>query len=165
MGGSLFWFSADGKQKKELARENVRGFVAVSPDLVVALEGLAHLSLNEGRARWLAHDAKGWHQAQVDELDGAVQTFTQTPKAIYVATTKGITRVDGPKQNRVIVPTRSSMLYPDTMVANPQGRLFLGMRELVLRLVPKGDAFDEEWLAPPNCRTTEQLDMKCICKP
>lgn len=164
-GGALYWFSADGKQKKELARENVRGFVALSPDAVVALEGLAHLSLSEGRARWLGRDAQGWHETHVDALDGSVQTFTQSGKSIYVATTVSLTRVDGPKQVRVMKSLNDAILYPDTMAVDPQGRIFLGMRQLVLRLVPNGTGFDEEWLAPPNCREATRVDLECVCKP
>ncbi len=67
---------------------------------------------------------------------------------------------------RLVKKLDDGILYPDTMVADPQGQIFLNIHQLVLRLVPVGDSFDEEWLAAPNCGVTEQSDhYECICKP
>lgn len=162
-GGSLYWFSSDGKRQRELAKENVAGLVAIGKDAVLALEGLAHLGINEGRARWLFGDDKGWRETAVVPLDGAARVFVLRADGTYVVTTKSLTRIDNAQQAHVVQPLRGVMLYPNSMVADANGRLFIGMRQLVLRLTPKDSVFTEQWFAPRGCAEAAQRDHDCVC--
>ena len=54
------------------------------------------------------------------------------------------------------IPVRSSMAI------DASGALWIGMRQLVLRLTPTRARFSETWLVREDCRRAEQIDLDCI---
>jgi hypothetical protein len=164
-GGSLHAFSADGQQHTELADENVRGLVAFGDD-VVSIEGLSHLSLSEGNARWLHRDGNAWREVALTPLDAGPQTFAAAADAIYVVTLESLVRIGRDRKATVIQPLRIHGLYPDSMTVDDLGRIWIGMRHFALRLSPAGTRYEETWLVPERCKHA-RLDPKnfdCICE-
>jgi hypothetical protein len=164
-GGSLYWFDKDGGRQRKLAGENVRGLVALGPDAALALEGLAHMSLDEGRVRWLERRGGAFQAAGETPLPASPQTHVAIPGgAVYVLTTKSLVRVTPDRRVTVVQPVSTYGLYPDSMAIDPGGALWIGMRQLVLRLAPARDRFTETWLVRQDCRRAEQVDLDCFCR-
>jgi hypothetical protein len=163
-GGSLYWFSRDGSSQKKLAGENVRGLVALSPDTALAIEGLAHLSLSEGAVRWLERKQGAYESAGLTRLPDAPQIHVARSDTLYLLTTSSLVRLGRDRQVTVIQPVRTAGLYPDSMAVDASGALWIGMRQLVLRLSPERDRFSETWLVRQDCRRAEQVDLDCICR-
>lgn len=163
-GGSLHWFSANGQQHTKLAGENVRGLVAFG-DAVVSIEGLSHLSMSEGNARWLSLTGGAWHETALVPLDAGPETFAATKDAIYVLTLHSLVRLDHQRTATVIQPVEIGGLYPDSMTIDDAGRLWVGMRLFVLRLSPGATTFETTWLVPEGCRKMHMDDknLDCIC--
>ncbi len=150
-GGSLLWASQDGKQMTELGTENVAMLIDLG-GVVLSLEGLAHLSLDEGKARWIAKQGGVWKAVAAATLDGAPQAMTRVGDATYVLTTKGLTRLDKTRRATVVRPLTLFGLYPDSGVADAAGTLWFGMRHYVVQLVPTGDTFTPHWFElSPAC--------------
>jgi hypothetical protein len=57
-GGSLWWFSEDGKAHKKLADENVVGFAKTSE--LLALTGLAHLGIDQEKVLRIRQSGGDW---------------------------------------------------------------------------------------------------------
>lgn len=57
-GGGLWWFSCDGKLNRKLAYEGVKGFAKTSSG-VIAVTGLAHLGIDEGKILHIGNGIEG----------------------------------------------------------------------------------------------------------
>jgi hypothetical protein len=165
-GGALYWYAADGATSVKLADENVRGLVAIGPDLVASIEGLSHIVSSEGNVRWIER-AGTWRVAGAPTaLDAAPSTFAATQDVIYVVTTASLVRVThADRKAKVIQPMRTSSLYPDSMASDDDGTLWIGMRQFVLRLVPNGDQFTPTWFVRATCLKARARDLTCVCAP
>lgn len=162
-GGSLFWFSPDGAQQVKLADENVHGLVPMGPDLVGSIEGLSHLSLSEGNVRWIERSAAGWRAGAPTALDAGPSTFVAARDAIYVLTTKSLVRVGKDRKAVTIQPVRTAQMYPDSMLIDAAGELWLGMRQFVVRMTPVGTRYKETWLVREACVRATVRDLTCVC--
>ena len=166
-GGALYWFGKDGAGQQKLASENVRGLVALGPDTALAIEGLAHLSMSEGRVRWLERrgGAGAFRAAAQTPLPDAPQAHVAVPGgAVYLLTTSSLVRVTPDRRVTVVQPVETYGLYPDSMAIDPGGALWIGMRQLVLRLLPARDRFTETWLVREDCQRAEQVNLDCFCR-
>jgi hypothetical protein len=163
-GGALFWFAKDGSGARRLASENVRGLVALGPDAAIAIEGLAHLSISEGRVRWLERKGGAFAVTGETQLPDAPQTYVAAGNSVYVLTTSSLIRIERDRRVTVVQPVKTPGLYPDSMAIDPGGALWIGMRQLVLRLSPERDRFVGTWLVREDCRHAEQIDLDCVCR-
>jgi hypothetical protein len=161
-GGSLWWFSPDGSKQRKLADENVHGLVPIGPDLVGSIEGLSHMGISEGNVRWIER-AGGWHAGALTALDAGPRTFVAARDAIYLLTTKSLVRVGKDRKPVIIQPVRMAGLYPDSMVIDVAGELWIGMRQFVVRMTPVGDRFEETWLVRDTCVRATAHDLECVC--
>lgn len=99
-GGALHWFAADGSGHQKLAGENVVGLVALGPDAAVAIEGLAHLDVSEGRMRWLERRGDAFAVAGVTKLPDAARAGAAVGDTIYVLTTSRLVRIGRDRRSR-----------------------------------------------------------------
>ena len=163
-GGALYWFGKDGSGQQKLAGENVRGLVALGPDAALAIEGLAHLGISEGRVRWLERKGGAFAAAGETALPDAPQTHAAAGDTLYVLTTSSLVRIGLDRRITVVQPVQTPGLYPDSMAIDPGGALWIGMRQLVLRLSPGRRRFAETWLVREDCRRAELVDLECVCR-
>lgn len=164
-GGALYWFSANGKKRRQLAEENVRGLVASGPDEVLSLHGLNHLGERRGSVRWFKQDADGqWALSEEKPLDAGPHTFTATGDGVYVMTATSLTKIGPGRQVNVLAPVPTEQLYPNSIVVDAGGALWIGMRHFVLRLVPGGEKHTREWFVPRNCLQAAQGRSDCSCQ-
>jgi hypothetical protein len=161
-GGSLWWFSKDGAQETKLADENVHGLVAMGPDLVGSIEGLSHMSTSEGSVRWIER-AGTWHAGALTALDAGPSTFVAAPDAIYVLTRNSLVRVGKDRKMVTIQPVRTASLYPDSMLIDAAGEIWIGMRQFVVRMTPVSDRYKETWLVRATCVRATVRDLDCVC--
>ncbi|HEX8700833.1 MAG TPA: hypothetical protein VF815_18455 [Myxococcaceae bacterium] len=164
-GGALFWFSADGKKHRQLAKENVRGLVASGPDEVLSLHGLNHLGSRRGSVRWFKQGTDGqWALSEEQSLDAGPYSFNATGEGVYVVTATSLTKIGPGRQVKILEPLPTWMLYPNSIVEDAGGALWIGMRHFVLRLVPGGEKRTREWFVPSKCLQSPQVGSDCVCQ-
>jgi hypothetical protein len=150
-GGALQWFSQDGTRHAQIADANVRGMVALGASEVVVLEGLNHLSLREGTARWVEHDHGVWRSVHTAKLDAGPSTLVAAADAVYTVTPASLTRIKRDRTVEIVQPIDTTSLYPDSMAVDATGQLWIGMRHYVMRLTPAGTRYTVAWLARGPC--------------
>lgn len=146
-GGGLYWIASDGKKHRELGNESVRGLVRVADDKMVSLEGVNHLGLGQGTARWVERKNGAWVTTATADIGAGPETFVVTPEAVLVITPKALVRVRSNHAVEVIQSLDLGGLYPNSMIADTKGRLWVGMRGYVLRLTPSGPTYTPEWFS------------------
>lgn len=159
-GGGLWWFPAGGGPRRRVSQENVHGFETMG-GTIWALTGLDHLGLHTG-----ALIAPGFREdgsprmSRIVPLPGTPKAYTLRDDGLWIVTSKAVLRFDGDRVQRVHGVAYQS-LYPNSIVVDAQGRIFIGMRHLVVRLTKSRRGYHEDWFVPPSCAV---LDIKtCTC--
>lgn len=163
-GGSLTWYHRDGSGAQKLGDENVHGLVVLEPGLAISLEGLAHLSINDGAVRWIEQVGTSLKAAKRTPLPDEPRTFAQTKAGeVYVLTWSSLVKITADRRVEVVQPVNTEMLYADNMTIDAGGSLWVGMRRFVLRLMPSGNKYTETWFVKQDCQHMIQQDLDCIC--
>lgn len=164
-GGSLSWFAKDGSGQESLGKSNVHGLVALGPKLAVSLEGLAHLSINEGVVRWIDLGGGKSSATKTTPLPDEPEAFASAADgSVYVLTWTSLVKITSDRRVRVVQPLRTEALYAGSMAIDTSGVLWIGMRQFVVRLTPDGDRFRETWLVRENCQRMQTVDLTCVCR-
>jgi hypothetical protein len=150
-GGALWWFSPDGTKRYKISKDRVIGFFKTDAG-ILALEGIAHLSISRGRIVRLNRGKDGqWTADAFADLKGAPQTaVVGTDGTMTVATTDRLLRVDL-KTRKIDVLLKDAFwggLYPKSMIVAPSGSIYLGMRHGVAQVEKRGGAYEATWLIP-----------------
>jgi hypothetical protein len=152
-GGGLWWFSPDGKERYQVAKDTrIRGLISTEAGLF-ALEGLAHMSTDRGRILRLTQTPAGrWQSEDFIDLKHAPEVFTKAADgSLTIATTGRLLRVvPATKEVEVLVDEAFwGGLYPNSMVITPEGVTYMGMRHGVAKVEKKkGDSSRVRWLLP-----------------
>ena len=99
-------------------------------------------------------------------LDGAPEAFTRiSPDEVLVVTTHGISRIASSGAHQTLTHSKFAFLYPNSIVATPEGTIYVGMRLFVVRLVPtsKPGEYAEQWLVPEDCEQFHREGFTCAC--
>jgi hypothetical protein len=163
-GGGAWWFSADGTRHRKLTlrrettsiddyvAENVHGFAVVGKD-VLAFEGLTHGGLNAGQIVRLSRASDGtWDASLFSNLPACPHAILQESGTRWLlATTQGIWRVHADARIEPVWQVPGGHLYyPNSLVRDRVGILYMGMRDYVVRLAPHRDAtYSVDVLVPP----------------
>src|SRR5262249_8549827 len=75
-GGALFWFSTDGAQHEKISDHQIVDFLP-GKDGVLAIEGVAHMSISAGSLLRIARPAPGWHW-----VAATLTTLPAAPRAV-----------------------------------------------------------------------------------
>jgi hypothetical protein len=165
-GGGAWWFSADGSRRRKLTirkseapgdyvAENVRAFATVGKD-VLAFEGLNHLSANDGQVVRLRRSGNGqWRVWAFTDLPACPHAVLQDGDSSWLlATTEGILRVDANGGVKSLwQPSWGHLYYPNSLVRDTTGALYMGMRTFVVRLRPSSSTeYLVDVLVPPQKR-------------
>src|SRR5580692_1423485 len=139
-GASLWWFSAAGESRYRISNEQVRGFIQTDHDLF-ALEGLAHGPLDRGQVLRIIRGSNGkWSSERVVNLGSAPGAGTRDKDgSLIIVTNKRLVRV------RVGKPVETLLdnvfwdgLYPNSIVVDSSGTVYIGMRKGVAKATLKG---------------------------
>lgn len=149
-GGSLWWFSTDGKHSYRVTEDQVRGLYPTSRG-VLAIEGLAHGGISTGHVVRVTRGKSGtWKARRITDLRQAPETATlDDDKTLVVATARSLVRVtqDG-NIHTMISRAFWWSLVPNSMVLTPSGDLYLGMRHGVAVIRSHRKNRTVEWLVP-----------------
>ena len=160
-GGSLWWYPRAPGPGRKLWPRNVRWLFRDGADLI-ALGGLAHLSVADGVMLRLSRTQEGWAVVHQHSLVGAPSVVAIDPLGrIVIATTGSVERVQG-DATEVIARTNYGH-YPYSIAMASGGGIAVGLRMFVHVLQPDGPRYRDEWYVPSRCRTFEQRDFECIC--
>jgi hypothetical protein len=152
-GGILTWYGDDASQKKELIKDNVRGIARIGNEVLV-LSGLAHLSDDNGKIWKLGKDEKGEIKATLlKELGSQPQGFVVKDKDLLVALNNKFLRISLSGETKIFNETSFSSFYPNSMVMDSSGVVYVGARHFVARFVPDKEGYKEEWLVPQSCQS------------
>lgn len=164
-GGSLYWFSKDGKEKRDLGALNTVGFIETSFG-IFSVNGLAHLGSDTGYVLRIFKDNAGqWGLEKFVDLESAPHALTNELQGMFlVLTNKGLVRITQSQSVERLTQTSYSGLYPASMVRLSSGVVYAGMRLFVVRFIPDGNTYKEEWLLPSNCLKFRINDYDCRCQ-
>lgn len=134
-GAALYWFSADGKRSYKISDHQVEEFLHL-PDGVYAVEGLAHLMMNEGSLIQItrAGARSRWQARTIMRLPAAPQAASLTSDGTIILTLfDALVRVDhNHKIHRLLAPAPWNGFYPNSSVlVDHEQKLYLGMRQYV----------------------------------
>ena len=149
-GGTLWWFSSDGRKKYMISKDQVSGFFPSKAGLL-AIEGLAHMSIDKGRIIRLRQNRKGrWATERFVDLKHAPYAAAlDSGGSLIVATSGQLLRVHPNKTIDVILNREYwSGLYPDSMAIAPSGTIYLGMRYAVARMRRSAAGYKVDWITP-----------------
>ena len=149
-GASLWWFSPDGHRRYEVSKDQVVEFLH-TPTGLVAVEGLAHLSLSYGSMIRLSRTSQGrWRSTILAPLGDAPETAAVDADGwIVVVGASKLMRVSPSGRVQVLSSnTAWGTLYPDSMVRVGKGEFYVGMRAYLVHVTMTLTGAKTEWLLP-----------------
>jgi hypothetical protein len=158
-GGGLWRY--DGTKSEHLLNENVRG-IALMPGGALVFTGLNHLGSDYGKLYWMPLALGGRLQLKAS-LGGAPSAiFQENYGSVLAVTTQGILRVSQDGTYERVYKKNMGMLYPNSIVKDSKGTIFVGMRFYVLTV----NALNRpaaQWLIRNECKRTRLKDYECVC--
>lgn len=159
-GGNL-WFEPDSSVRVSLLAENIHAFLPLHSG-IYAMGGLAHLGSDEGHLYRLTEHAPGqWRVEPVLDLGSApLAAAVLGGDSILVVQSQVLELIQLPSSRQVLHRNDAwKAVYPNSVIRDRAGVIYIGMRSGVARLRPSGDHYVEEWLirsnkltaAPPSC--------------
>jgi len=160
-GGGAWWFSSKGERRQKLSLraadyfpENVHAFATLGKD-VLAFEGLTHMLMNHGRIVRLHRGSDGdWHASLLTNLSACPRAVLPLPEKTWLfATTAGVFKLDSDAHVRAVWEPRGVHLYyPNSLVRDEAGVVYMGMRSFVVRMTARSGAYAVDVLVPPPKR-------------
>lgn len=162
-GGGLWWASDNSRQSREVTDEHVRMILTRGNDLLV-LTG--HTSSDEGKAYLYKPGAlDGGTLVQIADIGSApVATLVEDDKTVVIVAQTRVLTIDPSNQMHILLLNNDmNLLYPNSVVADAAGNLFVGMRFYILRLKHDSDQYHAQWYVPDRCARSEIRDSRCAC--
>lgn len=160
-GGTLWWFSDTGKESYKISDDQIVGFM-VRGDALFAIEGLAHLSISEGKVIKIVKNEKSGKYESVSYL-----TLPEAPDAVVlykdgsflIVTTASLVKIplDG-KIEKLLENTFWRALYPNSVVVDSRGDFYIGMRQGVAKISLSDIAPRIEWLVSSESFLSEEIE-------
>jgi hypothetical protein len=144
--GSLWWTKPDGSAPVELLnRRAVAGFVRLSGRTLVLTGDYL------GRGTTYEYSEKvGLHS--VAEFAGDPMVYGIAPSdGLLIVTTQGVVRYTCRRGAQQLLDRNLEPLRPNSVAVAGDGSIYVGMSFLVLRLIPRGQQYEEQWLVPADC--------------
>lgn len=148
-GGSLYWFSKDGKQKDKIARKNIKQFVWRN-NLLYAIAGLNHMGSDYGSIHLITNPNGKWAVKDYLTLPNAPMAVAlDSHENLIIATSSALLAVDTNKQITLLEAYHNWQpnMYPSSLVIKDDV-VYVGMMEGIYKydLTTKQDA----WLLPKS---------------
>lgn len=129
------------------------------------MTGLDHLSIRGKGEAFLVSRARHreWRAKRLAVVGASAYAATTAPDgSVLVVTRTQLVRLGLGGRVTVLHTGRwddffqigknsESAFYPGSVVARANGEIFVGMRAVLVRLVPQAHGYSEEWLAPAKC--------------
>lgn len=147
-GGSLHWFSSDGKQSYKISDDHVKAFYNTKAG-ILAIEGLAHLTISEGKVIKIEDDSTGkWESKEFVDLKASPEVVVQEKDgSLLIATTDRLVRISMNGSVNILLNNAfwKDLCSPHSMVISDNGDIYLGMNQGIARI---NKALRAEWLVP-----------------
>jgi hypothetical protein len=133
-GAALYWFSKDGRQKYKISDDQVVDFMR-TPQGIIAIQGLAHLTLSEGSVIRVdrSSDAGRWRSVTIKKLPQAPEAFLRlSNSALIIVLSDSLVSLADDNLTTLIKSSDWGVLYPNSVVANAdESKIYVGMRQFV----------------------------------
>jgi len=130
-GAALWWYSQDGKRNYRISSHPVEQFIRRKNGLV-AVAGLAHLTINEGSVISLAREDGKWTARPLAVLPQAGRVATPlSDGGLVVVTSTKLVRVSKEGKVRTLIEDTGYLPAPNSVAIGPQGAVYIGMRRCV----------------------------------
>lgn len=170
-GGSVWWFDSSGGSRRQLGNAHVIGFLDVELPgrRVVAgfVEGLAHMGMDEGSIRIVERvDSGELRLATLHTLPSAPQVVgPPSATRTVVATGRGLISIDKSGTFKTLASVDLRGLYPQSIVEDPAGRIYVGMRRYYLTVRTTAALTRVSWYTDATCRTFRPVrPASCECR-
>lgn len=162
-GGGLWWFSSDGKDRYVISNDNVKSIASLNGSLI-AVSGLAHLSISRGTVLELHQVGSKWTLLRSIELNAApCATVRSDDSALIIVTTQGIS-IYNQGTVRQVLSSDYSLLYPNSVVVEKNGTILIGMRYAIAKILQKAGVYTESWLVKRGCESLKEAGKyRCAC--
>jgi hypothetical protein len=134
-GAALYWFSGNGQMKYKISDDQVVDFIAM-PHGIIAIQGLAHLSMSQGSLIRIARDSdrKRWRSTTVQKLTEAPEAFVRlTDGTLIIILSDSLVSLS--PQNKLTTLIKCADwggLYANSAVLSPdESKVYVGMRQFV----------------------------------
>ena len=150
-GGSLSWYSADGRETYDIPDGDQVGFFLETPMGVLAFAGLAHMGHSWGKVSLIkrADSTQRWSAELFADLTGEpYAAFSDTERSFLLVTSEQLVRIALDGQIDVLVQDAFwGGLYPTSVVIDAAD-IYIGMRHGVVRIIRDDQKFTTQWLLP-----------------
>ncbi len=144
-GAAVWWFSADGKDRRAISAHPVNQFIA-HQERIFAVEGLAHMGSSEGSVLEFRHKEHLTVETFI-ELPQSGELVTPLPDGrLCIVASDMLLALSLDGHLEVLIPNaRWGSLYPNSAVyVHESQTLFIGMRQFVARykVTPANHSYD-----------------------
>ncbi|MBE2282096.1 MAG: hypothetical protein IAE77_01395 [Prosthecobacter sp.] len=149
-GAALWWYAIDGKQRSKISDDQVNQFI-VHKERIFAVEGLAHLGMDDGTLIEIRHNGNQWTAATFVELPGCGQAITVLDDGRFcIATMSMLLAVSLDKKMEILVPRAEWTWLPvnSITVDAKSENVYIGMRQFVARYNLKANDHSYQFLIP-----------------
>ncbi len=149
--GGLWWYSADGRQRYQISKDQVRQFLPTKRGEIFALEGLVQGNRSRGQIVQIQRNGQGqWLSSSFVDLGHApeVGMFDQEGNFLICAT-DALIRVQTDKTLTVLVSNAFwDGLSPHSIAVSSAGDIYVGMHQGVSQIYRLNGAYVVEWFLP-----------------
>ena len=133
-GGKLT-FQPNEKNKKEIEIKtgNVK-FIFKHNHKIYFIEGIAHLSINEGFLYELTFENNKFNYKKILDLEDCPEAFTIFENKIYIASYQNFYKIDNLKIETIFKDEFWGDLYPNSIAMRNEESVFLGIRGGIVEL-------------------------------
>jgi hypothetical protein len=166
-GAGIWWISRDGSKHEKLGSQHIVELISTSVGVLAAAESDQPLEdtgtvllIERGKDRFwrLKHfaDIGSSAHAAIAMRDGAILVVTRTQLVRVGLDGKSSVLHTGRWEDSLDYGNLGgSSFYPGSVLVRPDGSILIGMRAVIVRLMPTGKGYREEWLAPRRCPEAE----------
>jgi hypothetical protein len=134
-GGSLYWFSSDGKENYKISGDQVQSFVLRNKELLALTDG-SHQGMPLGRLSKLFIKNGKWTTESYLRLNTILHSITAHGNDLFIVAHQGILRIDAQDSIHHLLnkPIWGSTSIYNTSVILSKNQLYMGMWEGVYRI-------------------------------
>lgn len=134
-GGTLWWFSKDGRNNYVISNADIMGFAVRGSDILM-LEGLAHGEFDEGQIVQLRKTGDRYERSHWLTIPAAPRTFTTAANGeLIIVTDQCVLAIDNARNIKTIVSDKrwNNAAWPNS-IAIEGDAAFIGMGSAILEL-------------------------------
>jgi len=133
-GGTLTFKPTNSATKSiEIKRGNIK-FIFVYKDKIYFIEGLEHLTINNGALYELENTNENFTYKKIIDFEDAPEAFTIYHDKLLIATHANFYVVNDFKKELLFKETFWSGLYPNSIAALDEKNVFIGIRSGIVKL-------------------------------